>query len=137
MVAVMLAEVMSIMTTAPGEPPTTAADGTAAKAVLLSVQTKTLWVVPGRVTTLETDSVALSTIASLPSDGLTTMVRFLSGLSAIIPASLRLELIEDRLTVKADSRSCVASTMFSTGVCPKPEGNTGLETNARSARPLG
>src|SRR5215469_1174986 len=137
MVAVMLAPVMSILTTAPGVAPVTAADGTAAKAVLSSVQTKTLWVAPGRVTAPETDSVALLTIASLPSDGLTTMVRSCFGVRTNIPASVTLPVSEDRLTRKVDSRSREASTMFSTGACPAPAGNTGLETNARSGRPLG
>lgn len=92
--------------------------GTAANAVTLSDSTTKLWVGPGRITDALTEFCVLLTIASLLSEGLTTRVSSRFGVSAIIPASLILELKDASAIVYGDNRSFDASTTFSTGKPP-------------------
>jgi hypothetical protein len=131
-VAVTLALGMSILSTAPGDSPGTPALGTATKAVTLSVQTKRLSLDPPKLTAELTDCCALLMIASLPSAGLTTSVRSRFGLTAIIPASLRLPLSDEREMEKKEITSLVASRMSIAGEPPpKLFAWSGLETNTR------
>src|SRR5215470_16424712 len=99
MVAVIAAVGRSILSTAPGNRPGMLAPGTAANAVLLSLQTKKLSVAPGRVTADATEFCKLFTIAILLSAGLDTSVRSCLGLSAIIPGSVTLAVRDARATV--------------------------------------
>jgi hypothetical protein len=76
----------------------------------------------------------LSTNTKALFEGLYTIVNFLSGETANIPACGTLP---ERLTRKGESRSLDASTTFNTGRPPPPEaGDKGLETKARKVRPL-
>jgi len=72
----------------------------------------------------------LTTVIKLPV-GLKTRVKFLFGESAISPGC-GLELANE--TVKAESTSFDASTMFKTGVGPKAEGCKGFEMKTRNLR---
>src|SRR5260221_8133938 len=109
--------------------------GTATKALVLSVHTNKLWVFPGKLIAVTVLSVALSTTAIRALEGLTTRVRFLSGVRTIIPASGS---AVESATPETDSTSVVAFTIWRAGKIP-PVGSTwrGFETKARNAMPLG
>jgi hypothetical protein len=76
----------------------------------------------------------LSTNTKALFDGLYTMVNFLSGETANMPACGTLP---ERFTRAEDNTSLAASTIFNTGTPPPPvAGDKGLEMKALKVRPL-